>query len=82
MVLDGALVASGDEDEVLDTGGACLVHHVLDRGAVDDGQHLLGHRLGGGQEARAEPGDGEYGLADALRGTGHVELQGWWIEYR
>ena len=66
MVLDGALVAAGDEDEMLDAGGLGLVDHVLDHRPVDDGQHLLGHRLGGGQEARAEPGDGEDGLANAL----------------
>ena len=67
MVLDHALVAAGDEDEVLDAGFARFVHHVLDQRAVDDRQHLLRHGLGGGQEARAEPGDGEHGLADAQR---------------
>ena len=66
MVLDGALVAAGDEDEMLDAGGLGLVDHVLDHGAVDDRQHLLGHRLGGRQEPRAEPGYGENGLANAL----------------
>ena len=70
MVLDDALVAAGDEDEMLDAGGLGLVDHMLDHRAVDDGQHLLGHRLGGGQEAGAEPGYGEDGLADAL-------LSGW-----
>jgi hypothetical protein len=74
MVLDGALVSAGDEDEMLDAGGLGLVDHVLQRGAVDDGQHLLGHRLGGRQETRAEPGDGEDGLADAYFLGGHVRL--------
>ena len=66
VVLDDALVAPGDEDEVLDAGGAGLVHHVLDQGAVDDGEHLLGHRLGGGKKAGAEASHGEYGFANAL----------------
>ena len=66
MVLDDALVAPGDEDEMLDAGGARLVDDVLDHRPVDDGQHLLRHRLGGGQEARAEAGDRKNGFADAL----------------
>ena len=71
VILDHALVAPGDEDEVLDAGRARLVDDVLDHRPVDDGQHLLGHGLGGGKEARAEPGDGEDGFADALCGGGH-----------
>ena len=64
MVLDHALVAPGDEDEVLDAGLARLVDHVLDQRPVDDRQHLLRHGLGGRQEARAETGDGEDGFAN------------------
>ncbi len=64
MVLDHALVAAGDEHEVLDAGFARLVDHVLDQRLVDDGQHFLRHRLGGGQDAGAEAGDGEDGFAD------------------
>ena len=60
------LVAAGDEDEVLDAGLARLVDHILERRPVDDGQHLLRHGLGGGQEARAEAGDGEDGLAERI----------------
>ena len=37
MILDGALVAAGDEDEMLDAGRPCLVDHVLDQRAVDHG---------------------------------------------
>ena len=64
MVGDHALVAAGDEDEVLDSGLARLVHDVLQRRPVDDGQHLLRHRLGGGEESGAEAGDGEDGLSE------------------
>ena len=62
VVLDDALVAAGDEDEMLDARRPRLVDHVLDHRAVDDRQHLLGHGLGGGQEAGAEPGDGKTAL--------------------
>ena len=66
MVLDARLVAAGDEDEVLDSRLARLVDAHIERRAVDDGQHLLRHRLGGGKEARAEPGDREDGLFERI----------------
>jgi hypothetical protein len=71
VVLDDALVAPGDEDEVFDAGRPGLVDHVLDHGSVDDRQHLLGHRLGRGQEPRTEAGDGEHGFADTSVGLWH-----------
>ncbi len=64
MVLDHALVAAGDEDEMFDAGFLGLIDHILDQRLVDDGQHFLRHRLGGGQDAGAEAGDREYGFAD------------------
>ena len=64
MILDHALVAAGDEDEMLDAGFPRLVDHILDQRLVDDGQHFLRHRLGGGQDAGAEAGDRENGFAD------------------
>ena len=41
-----------------------LLDHVLDRRLVDDRQHLLRLRLGGGEEPGAQPGGGDDGLAD------------------
>ena len=64
MILDDALVAAGDENEVLDAGLAGLVDDVLDQRPVDDRQHLLGHRLGRGQEAGAKAGNREDGFAN------------------
>ena len=64
MILDHALVAAGDEDEMLDAGLARLVDHVLHQRAVDHRQHLLRHGLGGRQEPGPQPGDGENGFAD------------------
>jgi hypothetical protein len=64
VVLDRPLVAAGDEDHLAHAGGIGLLDGVLDQRLVDDGQHLLGLRLGGGQEAGAEAGDGEDRLLD------------------
>jgi hypothetical protein len=59
VVLDRALVAAGDEDHLAHAGGVGLLDRVLDQRLVHHRQHLLGLRLGGGQEARAEAGHGE-----------------------
>jgi hypothetical protein len=66
MILDRALAAPGDEDHLLDPRLQRLIDRILDQRPVDDRQHLLGHRLGGGQETRAKAPDGEYGLAQGL----------------
>ena len=63
MILEDALAAAGDENELLDPGGA-RSSNVLDERPVDHRQHLLGQGLGGRQHAGAQPGDGKYGLAD------------------
>src|SRR5690606_17657165 len=63
VVLEAALVAPGDDEDVVDAGPHRLLHDVLDGRLVDDRQHLLGLRLGGGQEAGAETGSGDDGLA-------------------
>ena len=64
MVFDGALAAAGHDDDVLDPRMERLLHAVLDDRLVDDGQHLFGLRLGGGEESRPEPGGGEHGFSD------------------
>jgi hypothetical protein len=64
MVLDDRLAAPRDEDEVLDAGFARFIDDMLNDGSVDDREHLLGDRLGRGQEARAQARDGQDGLAD------------------
>ena len=53
------LAAAGHDDDVLDAGMQRLLHAVLDDRLVDDRQHLLRLRLGGGQEPGAEPGGGK-----------------------
>ena len=69
VVLDGALVAAGDEHDLVEPRRHRLLHHVLDGGLVDQGQHLLRLRLGGGEEPGAEPGGGKDGFADGHGGT-------------
>src|SRR5580765_4235379 len=64
MVLDDVLAAAGDEDELLDSRFFRFLDRVLDHRLVDDRQHLLRHRLGRGQEARAHARDGKDGFAD------------------
>ena len=57
------LAAAGDHAELLDAGGPRFLDRVLDQRLVDDRQHFLGHRLGGGQEPGAQAGDGQNSLA-------------------
>src|SRR5262249_20189295 len=64
VVLDGALAAAGDEQDVTEPGGYRFLHDVLDGRRVDDRQHLLGYRLGGGQEPRAHARGGDDRLPD------------------
>ena len=71
VILDGALVAAGDEDDLLEPRGHRLLDHILDRRLVDQRQHLLRLRLGGGEEAGSESGSGE----DGLLHTGHGEVR-------
>jgi hypothetical protein len=78
MILDGALAAPGDEDELLDARRPRLLDRVLDQRLVDDRQHLLRHRLGRRQEARAEAADREDRLADGSRHAMPLSLTNEW----
>ena len=64
VVLDGVLAAAGDDDDVVDAGGDGFLDAVLNDRLVDEDQHLLRLRLGGGQEAGAESGGGKDGFAN------------------
>src|SRR5262249_17613861 len=66
MILDDALVAPGNENEMLDAGLPCFVDDMLDDGPVDNREHFLGHGLGGGQESGPQTGNGEDGFADSF----------------
>ena len=69
MVDQRGLAAASDQAELLDPGSTRFFDRVLDQRLVDDGEHLLGHRLGGRQEPGAEARDGQDGLAE---GFAHV----------
>ena len=64
VVLDGALVAPRDDEDVGESRAHGLLDHQLDRRRVDDREHLLGLRLGGRQEPRAESGGGDHRFVD------------------
>ena len=67
VILDHALVAAGDEYELLDPRGQAFLYRILDQRPVDDREHFFRHRLGGGQETGAEAGHRQNGFTDALR---------------
>ena len=71
VILNDCLVTAGDEDEILDTGFARLVDHMLDQRPIDHRQHFLRHGLGGGQKSGAEAGDGEDSFANRFHAWGH-----------
>jgi hypothetical protein len=64
MILEGGLVAPGHHEDIPEPGPGGLLDDVLDRRLVDDRQHLLGRRLGRGQEPGTQPGGGNHGLGD------------------
>ena len=43
-----------------------LFHRVLNEGLVEEGQQLLGHSLGNGEESGAQTGGGNYGFSYGL----------------
>lgn len=73
VVLQGTLVASRDHQYVGETGGDRLLDHVLDRGLVDDRQHLLGRGLGGRQEPGAEACRRNDSLGDPCGRLSHAQ---------
>ena len=67
MVLDDFRVAPCDENEMLDAGLPSFVDRILNQWAIDDGEHLFRHRLGGGKEPRAKTGDRKHRSSDRIR---------------
>ena len=53
MVLDGGLPAAGHKHHHGDARASHFLDGILNQGLVNDRQHFLGLRLGGGQESRA-----------------------------
>ena len=63
VVLDGVFAAARHENDVRNPRGNRFLDAVLDDRLVDQRQHFLRLGLGGRQEAGAESGDGQDGLA-------------------
>ena len=55
VIFDGVFAFSGNDDDVLDPRNNALLDDVLNLRLVHNGEHFLGLRLRGGQEARAKP---------------------------
>ena len=64
IVGDDALVSPGNENEVLEARLACLIHDILQRRPIDDGQHFLRHRLGGREKSGPETGNRQDGFSN------------------
>jgi hypothetical protein len=73
VVFDGALAASGDDDDLVASGGQRFFDAVLNDGLVDQRKHFLGLGFGGGQEASAEAGGGEHGFANSAHAATVME---------
>ncbi len=69
MLDQSRLATAGHHAELLDTGRPRLLDGVLDQRLVYHRQHFLCRRLGGGKETRAQPGNGQNGLAQRLDHT-------------
>jgi hypothetical protein len=59
VILDRALAAAGDDDDVLDPRRDRLFHAVLDDGLVDQRQHLFGITLVAGKKRVPSPPAGK-----------------------
>ena len=57
MVLDGPLGAAGHEYQGIHARRNRFLDSILNQWLVDDRQHLLGTRLGGGKKPGSQPGD-------------------------
>ena len=66
MIFNHALVASGDEDEMLNTSLARFIYHMLQHRAVDHGHHFLGHGFGRWQKTGAKTSNGQNGFTDGF----------------
>jgi len=64
VVFDGGFTAARHDNDVLNARMQRLFDAVLNDRLVDDGEHFLGHGLGGWQKTGAQPGGGKNGFAN------------------
>ncbi len=70
VILDRALAAAGNNDDVLDAGSHAFFSNILNLRLIDNGQHFFGLRFGGRQKARAQAGGRQNGFADFAQRSG------------
>ena len=66
VILDDALVAAQNDEDIGDAGTHSFFHQILNGRLVHNGQHFLGHGFGFRQKPGTEAGCGDYGLTDFL----------------
>ena len=64
MVLERAIAATGDDQDVGESRAHRLLDHVLDRGRIDDREHRLLLSFRRREESRSESGSGDDGFPD------------------
>ena len=72
VILESALVTAGNHQNVVQTGTDCFLHHVLNRGAIDDGEHFLRGCLRCGQESGAQTSSRNNCLSNRLNFSSHA----------
>ena len=72
VILESALITAGNHQNVVQTGTNCLLHHVLNRGTIDDGEHFLGGCLRCGQESGAQTSSRNNCLSNRLNFSSHA----------
>ena len=66
MILNRIFPIAGDDQDLVDSGGRRLFDDILNHRFVDKRNQLFRHGLGEREEARAESGGGNDGLANLL----------------
>ena len=64
VILDNALVAAQNDQDIGNAGADGLLHQILDGGLVHEGQHALGHCLGSRQYAGTKTRSRNNGFGD------------------
>ena len=72
VILKSALIATGNHQNIVQAGADSFLHHVLNRGAINDGEHFLRGGLRGGQESGAQTGGRNNRLSNRLNFSSHA----------
>ena len=72
VVLQSALVATGNHQNIVQAGTNSFLHDILNRGAINNGEHFLRGGLRGGQESSAQTGGRNNRLSNRLNFSSHA----------